>query len=104
MGLASAVYEAHTPPHAPELCAKTVGMKDGKCFGTACYQITFIGTAVSTPTAPLCEPASICMHGSANDFVVLSSQAMCVFGAVLALVLSRRMAAFYTKQQVAHAP
>ena len=66
VGVASTVYAAHTPPHAPPLCAKTVGMKDGKCFGAACYRATFITCA-----------------------------ALCAFGALLALVLARRMRSFY---------
>jgi len=43
--LASSVYAAHTPPHAPQLCAETVGMADGKCFGRECYGLTLRLTA-----------------------------------------------------------
>ena len=42
VGVASTVYKAHVPPHAPPQC---VDMQDGKCFGPECYQDTFLITA-----------------------------------------------------------
>lgn len=66
VGVATTVYAAHTPKHAPPLCAATVDMDDGKCFGAGCYQTTFVVTL-----------------------------AMCVGGSLLAFILARRMKPFY---------
>ena len=74
IGIADVVYSAHTPAHAPALCARTVGMKDGKCFGMACYQTTFIVTT-----------------------------GLCALGCLLALLLTRRMVPFYAKRDHARA-
>jgi MFS family permease len=68
VGVASTVYQAHVPPHAPPLCVQTVGMQDGKCFGLACYRDTFLITT-----------------------------GLCVVGAVCAFVLAARMRPFYRR-------
>ena len=49
-----------------EVCARTAGMEDGKCFGHECYRLTFFLAAGLT-----------------------------LFGAGLALTLARRMRFFY---------
>jgi MFS family permease len=66
VGIASNIYAAHVPPHAPPLCARTVHMEDGKCFGPQCYRLTFLVTT-----------------------------GLCCFGTVLAALLARRMAPYY---------
>ena len=73
VGIASRVYAAHTPVHVPPVCARTVGMKDGKCFGLVCYSLTFF-----------------CSAG------------LCCVGCILALVLAWRMASFYRQRAYCH--
>jgi len=72
VGVASSVYKAHVPPHAPPLCKATVGMQDGKCFGLLCYQDTFLTTA-----------------------------SLCVVGSVLSALLAGRMRPFYKRNRLA---
>ena len=72
VGVASTVYQAHVPPHAPPLCKDTVGMQDGKCFGLLCYQDTFLITT-----------------------------GLCIFGSALSGVLAVRMRSFYRRNRLA---